>query len=159
MDLLLIIDLQQAFINKNTQFLVAKIEKLVASKKYGAAIFARFINHNDSAWVRKLNYRGCIAEDSKKIIISINDNLVIDRCAYSAATDQLEKYIGDNKVNNVYLCGVDTESCVLKTALDLFEKGYNVYVLKDYCACTRGKKKHDSAIDMLRYNIGEEYVI
>ena len=47
----------------------------------------------------------------------------------------------------------------MKTAFDLFENGYNVYVLKDYCACTYGEIRHNNAIEILKRNIGEKYVI
>ena len=68
-------------------------------------------------------------------------------------------YINENKITEIYLCGIDTECCVLKTAFDLFELEYNVYVLKDYCACTHGIEKHNNALEILRRNIGKDYVI
>ena len=83
----------------------------------------------------------------------------MDKNIYSAFSEQLKKYISDNKIDNIYLCGIDTECCILKTAFDLFEKGYNVYVLKDYCACTHGKIRHNNAIEILKRNIGDKYVI
>ena len=159
MNLLLIIDLQQAFINKNTKLIVNKINNLIEKNNYNNIVFTRFINDNNSIFVNKLNYTDCIFEDSKKIVINTKDNFVIDKKIYSALTDELKKYINDNKINNIYLCGIDTECCVLKTAFDLFENGYNVYVLKDYCACTHGKKRHNNAIEILKRNIGSQYVI
>lgn len=71
----------------------------------------------------------------------------------------VKKYIKDNNINDIYLCGIDTECCVLKTALDLFEENYNVYVLKDYCACTYGELRHSNAIEIIKRNIGNKYVI
>ena len=50
----------------------------------------------------------------------------------------------------IYLCGIDTECCVLKTAFDLFENEYDVYVLKDYCACMNGETRHNNALDILK---------
>ena len=57
------------------------------------------------------------------------------------------------------LCGIDTEACILKTAFDLFEKEYDVYVLKDYCASTLGVKRHNNAIAILKRNIDEKSII
>ena len=31
----------------------------------------------------------------------------------------------ENKIKDIYLCGIDTDACVLKTAIDLFENNYN----------------------------------
>ena len=159
MDLLLVIDLQNAFINDNTNHLIKKINNLIHNSRYDNIVFTRFINNNDSIWTKKLNYNECISDESKKIVIDTNNNLIIDKNIYSAFTDKLKKYIIDNNIKNIYLCGIDTECCVLKTALDLFENGYNIYVLKEYCACTRGITRHNNAIEILKSNIGEKYVI
>ena len=78
---------------------------------------------------------------------------------YSARNEELEEYIANNNIDKIYVCGIDTECCVLKTCLDLFEKEYNVFVLKDYCACTHGVKSHNNAIQILKRCIGKEYVI
>ena len=159
MNLLLAIDLQNAFINKNTSDVVEKINNLIKTNKYDNIVFTRFINSDNSIWAKKLNYKECISDESKKIVIDTNGNLVINKHIYSAFSKQLKKYISDNKIYNIYLCGIDTECCVLKTAFDLFENGYNVYVLKDYCACTYGEIRHNNAIEILKRNIGEKYVI
>ena len=42
--LLLVIDLQNEFINDNTRYLIKKIDKLIDSKKYDDVLFTRFIN-------------------------------------------------------------------------------------------------------------------
>ena len=159
MNLLLVIDLQKAFINENTVDVVEKINNLIKDNKYDKVVFTRFINSDDSIWVKKLKYKECVSDESKRIVIDTNNNLVIDKNIYSAFTEQLKKYISDNKIDNIYLCGIDTDCCVLKTAFDLFENGYNVYVLKDFCACTHGNVMHNNAIEILKRNIGDKYVI
>ena len=159
MDLLIVIDLQKAFINKNTFHLESKIESLLNENKYKNVIFTRFVNTEDSIFVNKLNYRECITEDSKQIVINTGNDFVIDKNGYSVLTNQLKEYIDVNNINNIYLCGIDTECCVLKSALDLFEAGYNVYVLKDYCASFYGVIRHENALEILKSNIGKNYVI
>ena len=62
-------------------------------------------------------------------------------------------------IDKIYLCGIDTECCVLKTAFDLFENEYDVYVLKDYCACMCGTQRHNNAIEILKRNIGYDKII
>ena len=77
-----------------------------------------------------------------------------NKSIYSAVNKELLNYIEE-----IYLCGIDTEACILKTAFDLFEKEYDVYVLKDYCASTLGVKRHNNAIAILKRNIGEKSII
>ena len=62
-------------------------------------------------------------------------------------------------LSKIYLCGIDTECCVLKTAFDLFENEYDVYVLQDYCACSKGIERHNNALQILRRNIGYDKII
>lgn len=158
--LLLIIDLQKSFINNNTVGIIKKIENLLIEKKYDNVIFTKFINTYDSIWYNKLNYSGCLTLDEQSIVIDIDSkDKVIDKTIYSAFNDELKKYIIENNIDKIYLCGIDTECCVLKTAFDLFENGYDVYVLKDYCACTVGIERHNNAIEILKRNIGYDSVI
>ena len=157
--LLLVIDLQKSFINENTENLVTKIDNLINENKFDNIVFTRFINSYNSIFYKKLNYTGCITEEDKKILISTRGNKVIDKTIYSSLGEELKSYIMKNNISKIYLCGIDTECCVLKTAFDLFENEYDVYILKDYCGSTKGETRHNNALDILRRNIGFDKVI
>ena len=157
--LLLVIDLQNAFINKNTRNLPSKIEKIIKNNQYDKIVFTRFINFDNSIFVKKLKYTRCINEEDRKIVVDITNNKVIDKTIYSAVNEELIKFINANRIEKIYLCGIDTECCVLKTALDLFELGYEVYVLKKYCGCTHGIIRNNKALNTIKRNIGKNNVI
>ena len=112
----------------------------------------------DNNFVRDLNYYKCIKDDNK-LAINPKENKVFIKKTYSAFNDDLKKYLTENNINKIYLCGLETDACVLKTALDLFENEYDFYVLKDFCGCTNGKSAHLNAIKILQKNIGEKRVI
>lgn len=157
--LLLVIDLQNAFINKNTKSIPRKIKRIIQNNQYDKIAFTRFINSYDSIFVKKLKYYRCITDEDKKIVIDVENGKVFDKSIYSAVNNELIEFIKENNIEEIYLCGIDTECCVLKTALDLFELGYNVYVLKKYCGSTRGIIRHNKALNTLRRNIGKDCVI
>lgn len=157
-NLLLIIDVQKSFINKNTKDLPEKIQNLVDLNKYDHVVFTRFINSEENITYKELNYQGCMTEEEKQIVIKTGSYKVIDKNIYTALNEELSNYIRENDINELYLCGIDTECCVLKTAFDLFEKGYEVYVLENYCACTLGKERHNNAIEILKRNIGKNRI-
>ncbi len=157
--LLLVIDLQNAFINQNTEKVPSKIEETIASNQYDDVAFTRFVNYEDSLYIKKLNWRGCLSEEDKTIVINTKDYQVFDKSIYSSVTKELIEYIHKNQITEIHLCGINTDCCVLKTALDLFELGYNVYVLENLCGSTYGMERHNQAIDILKRNIGENYVI
>lgn len=157
--LLLIIDLQKAFINNNTKELPEKIKILIENNKYDKVAFTRFINDDDSIYVKKLGWKRCVSEEDKRIVIDTQNNKVFDKSTYSAVSKELIDYIIENEITTIYLCGIDTECCILKTAFDLFELEYNIYVLKDYSYCTLGTERNESALNILRRNIGKDYII
>ena len=157
--LLLVIDLQQYFINENTKEIPSKIEDIVNSGKYKNIAFTRFVNFKNSIYTKKLNWNGCINKNETQIVIDTKNNKIFNKSIYSAVNKELLNYIEENKIEEIYLCGIDTEACILKTAFDLFEKEYDVYVLKDYCASTLGVKRHNNAIAILKRNIGEKSII
>ena len=157
--MLLVIDLQKSFINPNTEFLISKIDSLVNSGSYDLVVFTKFINDNDSMWVKKLNYKGCISLEDRKIMIDTKDNIVLEKSLYTAYSDNLINLINLFKIDEVHLCGIDTECCVLKTAFDLFENGYNIKVLSGYSACTHGEESNKNALDIIARNIGKSNVV
>ena len=157
--LLLIIDVQLDFINENTKPILNKIIELIDSKKYNKIAFTRFINDKNSIWYRKLNYKGCMTNEGQKIVLNTKDYKIFNKKIYSAVNEEFEKWIKDNNINEIYLCGFDTDACIQKTALDLFEKGYNVFVLKDYCMSHSGKELHDIIINNLKRLIGKNSII
>lgn len=156
--LLLVIDVQNDFINDHTKNTLIKIKELVNSNNYDLVAFTRFINDEDSIWYKKLNYKGCMTKEQQKIVIDTENNKIFDKKIYTAVNDELKDYIRENDISEIYLCGFDTDACVQKTAIDLFEQNYEVYVLKDYCMSHRGEELHNIIIDNLKRLIGTDSI-
>lgn len=157
--LLLIIDIQKDFINENTSKTLDNIKSLIDSPKYDMIAFTRFINDEDSIWYKKLNYKGCMTKEQQEIVLDTKDYKIFDKRIYSALNNELKQFIKENNIDEIYLCGFDTDACVQKTALDLFEQEYNVFILKDYCMCHKGKDLHDITINNLKRLIGKNSII
>ncbi len=62
-------------------------------------------------------------------------------------------------ITTVVVCGVDTDACVMATALGLFDAGFETLIVSDACASSGGQEYHEAAIKILKRNIGEKYVI
>lgn len=157
--LLLVVDAQKAFLNEDTEKIFEKIKELVKSKSYSYIVYGKFINHKDSPFYNKLGYKYCIDYDNQGLVLDTEGNKVIARDKYSLFTKELVDYIISNNIENVYICGFDTDACVYKTALDLFENNFNVYVLSDYCFSSGGFKFHQYGIELLKRQIGEGNVV
>ena len=157
--LLLVIDVQKDFINEHTKGTLNRIQDLVVSGKYELIAFTRFINDESSAWFNKLNYKGCMKKEQQEIAIDTKNCKVFDKRIYTAVNDELRKYIKENNIDEIYLCGFDTDACIQTTAIDFFEQGYNVYVLKDYCMTHIGQELHNVVIENLKRLIGVQSII
>lgn len=157
--LLLVIDCQKAFINEFTEPYIEKIDGLIKSNKYKNVAFTKYINTEDSVFYTNLKYKKCLNEEDRKIIINTEKYNIFEKMTYTALNHELKFYIEENKITEIYLCGFDTEACVLKTALDLFENNYNVKVLADYTMSNSGIEYHNWALNILRKLIGENKVI
>ncbi len=55
----------------------------------------------------------------------------------------------DSKKNNIILCGIETHICVLQTAIDLIENGFNVYAVSDTIG-SRFKKDWNAGLNKLK---------
>ena len=157
--LLLVIDVQKDFINGNTEEVLPKIKELVNSDKYDLIAFTRFINDENSIWYKKSHYTGCMTKEGQEIIIDTKKHKIFDKKIYTAVNDELKDYIRKNDISEIYICGFDTDACVQKTAIDLFEQNYDVYVLKDYCMSHAGKEIHTFYITNLARLIGKNKII
>ena len=87
--LLLVIDLQQYFINENTKEIPSKIEDIVNSGKYKNIAFTRFVNFKNSIYTKKLNWKGCINKNETQIVIDTKNNKIFNKSIYSAVNKEL----------------------------------------------------------------------
>lgn len=157
--LLLIIDVQKCFINEYTEKTKYSIEKLLNKNNYDFIVFGKFKNNKNSPFYKKLNYTECMNEYDTQIELDIENKKVIERCKYSLYTNELKKYIKNNNISKIYICGFDTDACIYKISLDLFENNYDVYVLKDYCASSGGYDMNKMALTLLNRQIGKNSII
>jgi nicotinamidase-related amidase len=157
--LLLVVDVQSCFINNYTIEVRNNIEKLLKERQYDFVVFGKFKNNISSPFYNKLKYKKCITNEETEIVLNTENCKVIERCKYSLYTDELKSYIKDNNITEIYICGFDTDACIYKTALDLFENNYNVFVLKEYCGSSGGYKLHEVGLTLLNRQLGKDSII
>ncbi len=82
-------------------------------------------------------------------------NNIFDKPYYSAFIENFSIFILINKISKIYLCGVAADSCILKTAIDSFERGIEPVIIEDACFSAGGHQTHDAGIFLLKRNIGK----
>lgn len=68
--------------------------------------------------------------------------------------DQLTDYLRQQRIEQISIVGIDTDMCVLKIAMDLFDIGIEPIVFTDCCASTAGLQAHLAGLAVLSRNIG-----
>ncbi len=158
---LFIVDIQNGFITQNTSDVVQKIKSLLEQNIFDNVIFSRFINTTDSPYVKYLNWHQLFSETEQKIVDDIEPfaKVVFDKTVYTACNKETLKFLQTRNIQTVFICGIDTEGCVLKTAIDFFENNIISYVLTYYSASNGGDGYHKAAILILSQLIGINNII
>ena len=155
----MVVDVQNYFLNGNTKQLPKKIADFISKTPINLILFTKFVNTKNSNFVRSLKWRKMfgapetdIAPELKKFA---NKSNTFAKSTLSALkSKKLAKCLKEHKIGRVYLCGLDTDGCIIATAMDAFDCGYEVMVLDRLCASHNGKEYHKSAVKAIRKNIG-----
>lgn len=155
---LIIVDVQEGFINDYTRHVPERIARLVAEGKYQPIIFTRFVNVDGSPYRRILDWHGCAEEDETRICASLEElstkGDIYIKAGHTGLSQQMREELSKRQFRRVAVAGIDTDMCVLKTAMDLFDLGIEPLVLIDCCASTAGLQAHLAGLAILSRNIG-----
>jgi nicotinamidase-related amidase len=156
---LLIVDVQNGFISDKTRHIPKLVEKL--QHNYATVFATRFINQYDSPY-RKLIKWNHLSPDTDEINFAFNlrkDAIVIDKYIYTCVNKSFLELLKQRDIREVDICGIDTDICVTKCAVDLFENNITPRVLKDYCATHAGEDLQEPALHILARYIGRDQII
>ena len=158
---LFIVDVQNGFITDKTNHIPGRIHELLEAKLFDHVIYSRFHNIPDSPYRRFLNWNRLSTPEEQAIAPQLSDfeNIVFDKNGYTAVNNETLLFLDQNKIDAIFLAGIDTDGCVLATAFDFFQLNKKVYVLERYCASTGGAKSHEAGIVVLKRSIGKNNVI
>ena len=152
---LLIIDVQRGFFNKHTQHVPAAVQSL--QHDYLTVYATRFVNPEPSPFRQFLDWHelGPRDPDTTLCFRPATHVRLYTKHGYEAATPQLLKELADQGITDVHLAGMDTDACILTTALTLFQNGIKPRVIEEACGSTAGPDLHNCAMSILRRNTGQ----
>jgi nicotinamidase-related amidase len=156
---LFLIDVQRGFVNPWTEHVPPLAEAL--QDRFETVIATRFFNPEGSLHRRLIGW-GRFAKESDDFPLAFEPRpgvRVIDKATYTAAGPEIVAELQQTGVSRVYIAGIATDNCVLKTAVDLFEAGIEPVVLAQACASHGGPECHEAGLMLLRRFIGEAQVL
>lgn len=164
---LLIIDVQNGFINDKSRHVVQPVLSLARHwRAHGAPIYmSKFVNSKGSQWERLIGWSR-LKNDSEVALSAELDELAVDatvfrKTTYTAVVGPFLKDLQHHKWPSVVICGIATDSCVLATAVDLFDSypALRPIVVQDACASQAGAKAHRAGLFLLGRLIGTEQLV
>jgi nicotinamidase-related amidase len=141
---LVVVDVQNGFVRDPSRHVVPVIADLV--DRWQAAgldvVFTRYFNSPGSQFERLFGWTGLQGPPETDIVSELAAQaraatVVIDKRIYSLFTSHGRELVRSHGWTDLYVCGIATESCVLKTAADAFEQGdLTPWVIEDASAAT-----------------------
>ncbi len=156
---LIIVDVQNGFINEHTSHIPKLVEKLQSN--YDLVFITKFINELNSPFRRLIHWHK-LSPESSDIDLAFEPRKnaeIIVKNIYTCVTSNFLKRLSNAQINIAHICGIDTDICVTKIAVDLFENDITPFILKDYCATTGGNESHKHSLKALGRFIGENQII
>ena len=147
-NILLAIDVQPEFADKDGNY--PRILDFIKNSGYDEIVATQCVNSPDSAWVKYVNWTDLM--DGARPL-----EFEYDR-KYEKVGYGFDDYSVLEREAHYDIVGFNTGACVLKVALDLFDKGYDFSVLVDYCYSANGKEHHDKGVWTLRNLLGSAVI-
>ena len=157
---LLVVDVQNGFVNEFTRHVPSRIAKLIQRDEHSSVLFTRFVNIEDSPFRRLLGWDDCAEPPDTEIAPEVAPFAAAERVfskpGYAGVPDGLAAHLRDAGYERIAVVGIDTDMCVLKVALDLFDLNIEPFVYVDCCASTAGLQAHLAGLAVLARNIGAD---
>ncbi|MCL5239176.1 MAG: cysteine hydrolase [Candidatus Marsarchaeota archaeon] len=154
---LVIVDAQNYFINESNKGIPKRIAQVADKVHFDFIIFLKFVNKDASNFVKDLNWKKMFTSPDTDIVPELEKltkrGVVFRKTSFSAFRSKgFVDFITKNRIHRLYVCGFDTDGCVIQTALEAFDLGYEVRVFEDLCASHHGEDFHKKAISIMKRN-------
>lgn len=161
---LVIVDMQEGFLNSNTEKLIPKMLKFIDrhKKSFELIIATQYVNHTKTPCYVFEGWKDCMkGTKDTNIVADIMDrtDCVLEKDVYSCWSSDLVDIIQEHKVDKVYFVGVNTGCCVLHSAFDAYNNLQDCAVIEDLCGSTSGDESHRAAIRVLKECITKQRII
>jgi nicotinamidase-related amidase len=155
---LLVVDVQEGFINQFTRHIPRRIRALIDSGRYSPVLFTRFVNTEGSPYRNLLDWQACSEPPETELVEELSclarDENVFSKHGLTGMPNELTDRLRKDAIPQLNVVGLDTDMCVLKIAMDTFDLGIEPVVLVDCCASTAGLQAHLAGLAILSRNIG-----
>ena len=155
---LLVVDVQRGFINDFTRHVPGRVRRLIELGTYDPVLFTIFVNDQGSPYHTLLKWHACAGPPDTELVDELapfaTPQAVFEKRGRTGLPDTLAERLRRDGHSQLSLAGIDTDMCVLKIAMDLFDMAIEPIILVDCCASTAGLQAHLAGLAILSRNIG-----
>jgi nicotinamidase-related amidase len=156
---LFVIDVQSYFLERSPKDLPARIADYIRSSNYDFVVFTVFRNTDGSNWERSLDWHKSKTDEEVKLAVEFKDlatpKNTFEKHTHSALKDgKLLNILKNKDIEEMHLCGIGTDACILATAYDAFDQGFKVKILFDFCYSRAGLQ--EAVKDIARKNLQKD---
>lgn len=163
---LVVVDVQNGFITEHSKPVVPVIVDLVRrwQAAHGDVVFSRYLNYPGSPFERLIGWTKMADGPETELVTELASCVgqhtpVVVKYIYTLFTPEGTCLVDERGWTDLYVCGIDTEICVLKTAVDAFEHNLTPWILEDACASHAGPEAHAAGLFIARRFIGANQII
>ena len=158
------IDLQEGFLTDEIKAsdYVSRVCDFLAQQDSDRVVLTRFVNSASSNMVRLMDWDKMQAGDPATRLFHNLETAgypIIQKSTYSSWVPEVRNMAKDRGCKEIILFGLDTEACVFKTALDIFDTSLRPIIIEDLCASSAGAKRHRLTMDIMADIMGVRQVI
>ena len=155
--------MQNGFLSPAARHVVEPVRQLIdeAGRRGVVVAFTRFFNRPDSGWVKWIHWSRLMDSPETDIIPELAPRVeyVFDKVAYGAFVPEFSRFIASRKIERIVVCGIATDGCVLKTAVDAFERNIQPIVVTDACASHAGEDVHNAGLLLISRFVGKHQLV
>ncbi|MGQ0775745.1 MAG: isochorismatase family cysteine hydrolase [Pseudonocardiales bacterium] len=162
---LIVVDVQNGFVRDQSRHVVPPIVHLVEEWKNagGDVVFTRYINYENSPYERLMGWTRMRDAPETELVAElaahVPGSITFDKTIYSLFTDEGATLVDEHGWTDLVICGIATEACVCKTAVDAFERNLTPWVVTDACASHAGQEAHAAGLLVTSRFIGHKQLI
>jgi nicotinamidase-related amidase len=155
---ILVVDVQKGFLNEYTRHVPGRVARLLGGGRFSPIYFTQFENPRGGPYRKYLGWEACEKPPETDLAPELARFAAAERMfskpGYAGLPDALAGVLSDAGIERITVVGIDTDMCVLKVAMDLFDLSIEPIILVDCCASTAGLQAHLAGLAVLSRNIG-----
>ncbi len=133
---LVVIDVQNHFAVEKAADLPRRIAEHIDREQYDHVLFTKFRNLPTSNFHKILHFKKVTespATDIHPILEPYTrDENIFEKFTYSAfKSAEFVNYLQTHNINEILLCGINIDGCVLASAYEAFDLGYKVKIIEE----------------------------